>query len=455
MGAAASASAAADEVTGEVVGRLVQQLDSDRLSERAAAERKLQSLGPDVLTHLPAPGRIRSAAARDAVRRVRESLERTQAKQSVRPSRVTLNGTHSLREVVRQIATQTGNTVRTMSLSPETLKEPLSCVWQAEPFWDCMETIGRRPELAVRFSPEDGVLEIVPKPTVDEQAIATSNVGAFRIAVRSVTLRPDFTDRTRKVIRVRYDVAAEPRLRPLFVRVSNAYFQLTVSDAAASGSSANESSANGPPATPPTAKGPTATGDVLAPLDKNARRERPADRPGPVPLSTDFVVSRDWSGDRVGMTGRIEIEVAAGQEAFVFRNLSTAERVVRRRGGVTVTLDRAVLASGKQPDTGTVRIDLRVAYDQGGPAFESHRTWAYHNDAFLRLPGRADRWSHNGFDTQAAAEAAVKLSYRFEDVPTDPEGLEFVYIAPTLLMTVPVPIALPNIPVESPPAEQP
>ncbi len=448
-GAAVSASAAADEVTGEVVDRLVRQLDSDRLSERVAAERQLQSLGPDVLPHLSASGRVRSAAAQDAVKRVRAILERTQAEQSVLPSRVTLKGTNDLREAVRQIAAQTGNTIRTTSLSRETLDLPFLCAWQQASFWDCLATIDAHPQLVVRFRPEDGRLEIVPEAAVVEPVVATSNVGAFRIAVRSVTLRPDFTDRTRNVIRVRYDIAAEPRLRPLFVRVNNADFQLTASDPATSGPVEETRSTSGASAKKPSSDGPAATAHVLAPLDKNARRERPADRPGPVPLSADFVVSRDWSGDRVNLAGRVEIEVATGQEAFVFRNLSTAERVVRRHGGVTVTLDEALFSPGKQTDTGAVRVDLRVAYDQGGPAFESHRTWVYHNDAFLRFSDEAKRWSHSGFDTKAAAEAAVKLSYRFEDVPMDAKGLEFVYVAPTLLLTVPVPIGLSDIPVEA------
>ena len=38
---------------------------------------------------------------------------------------------------------------------------------------------------------------------------------------------------------------------------------------------------------------------------------------------------------------------------------------------------------------GAVRIEISLVYDQGGPAFESYRTWMYHNEAVPRNEKRA------------------------------------------------------------------
>ncbi|MBX3438947.1 MAG: hypothetical protein KF861_15760, partial [Planctomycetaceae bacterium] len=52
-----------------------------------------------------------------------------------------------------------------------------------------------------------------------------------------------------------------------------------------------------------------------------------------------------------------------------------------------------------------------------------------------------------GFETVAIAGSAVKLSYRFEDVPVGVQNLEFIYEAPMLIVNVPVALNLPQIPV--------
>ncbi|MGE4001982.1 MAG: hypothetical protein AB7I48_17390 [Planctomycetaceae bacterium] len=428
--AGASACEEAERAAKESVRRLIEQLDVDSLSERVAAERELLELGPDILPHLPAVGALSTPAAEDAVRRIRERLERAQAERSVLPSRVTLFGAHALREILEQVQAQTGNAVSVTSLPDDWLGRVIPCKWEGATFWECLESIDRQQDVAVRFHPQDGLLEVVPETAIDEPPVRTASFGAFLVTVRSVTRRPDFTDRKCNVIRVRYDVAAEPRLRPLFVRVNDADFRLTAVAEAANDAEPKDATA--------------------APLSQEARRERPADRPGPVPLSTDFVVPRSWSSHTVHMTGRVEIELASDREAITFRDLGTAEHIIRRRGEVTVTLDKAKFTTESADGPRAVRVDMRVAYDQAGPAFESHRTWVYHNDAFLRLSDESQQWTHNGFDTIAEAEAAVKLSYRFDDVPASPESLEFVYVAPTLVLAVPLQIELADLPVEDP-----
>ncbi|MBX3438287.1 MAG: hypothetical protein KF861_12405, partial [Planctomycetaceae bacterium] len=310
-----SALHAQDDVPPEAVQRLIRQLDSASLSERSAAERRLQEMGPRILPLLsePAP----SAAARDAIGRIRELLEREQAAQSVLPSRVTLKGEAPLHDVIPVIEAQTGNAIRISGLSVAQLNQTLSFHWHETPFWDCMTFLDRQPHLAVRMSPADGVLEIVPEAPEESQPLVRQTSGAFLVLVQAASLRPDFTDETRRLIRVRFDLVAEPRLRPLFVRVHDGDLLLN------------------------------APGEQFLAFNPTASRELPADRPGPVSLTADFVASETWAGDTVALSGKVEVELAAGREEVVFRHLDSAERVIRRRGGVTVTLDRATFRAAE------------------------------------------------------------------------------------------------------------
>jgi hypothetical protein len=121
--------------------------------------------------------------------------------------------------------------------------------------------------------------------------------------------------------------------------------------------------------------------------------------------------------------------------------------IERRRGGVTVSLQR-VHRERKLDGTNELRIAITVAYDSGGPAFESHRTWILHNEVFLeegekRLP------LNGGYETTLQADGAVGMEYRFVDLPDPLPEYGFVYMAPTLIVDVPVRFALESVPVRA------
>ncbi len=408
-------SARGDDVTAERVQRLVEQLGESSRAARVEAERTLRELGPDVLSHLPAPEQLKSAASREAVLRVRDVLERQQAEVSASASRVTLVGEFTLRDLVQVLSDQTGNAVITRDVPGDILGERLDIDWHDVSFWEAMRDIELLTGLSARLNADDRQLELMSQSPNNRPRLIV-DVGAFRIAANSLTRRRDFTDESREVLRVGFDVMTEPRLRPLFIRVNHSDFQLSMDD------------------------------QNLTPLNANAKLERPADRGAATPLFIDFVTSKPSDIDAVTLKGRLAIELAAGEESFVFRNLDSSERVARRRGGVTVTMERAQFSSGDDAPPLSARINLRVTYESGGPAFESHRTWVFHNEAHLQSGDGAQRWSPAGFDTVAEAEAAVKLSYRFQDVEAHPSELEFVYAAPTLILTVPIEFELPDIP---------
>ena len=64
---------------------------------------------------------------------------------------------------------------------------------------------------------------------------------------------------------------------------------------------------------------------------------------------------------------------------------------------------------------------MSIAYDAGGPEFESHRTWIYHNEVYLEAPDGQRFPVNDGFDTTAQADGGVAGpagSMKFSDMVT-------------------------------------
>src|SRR5262249_22720000 len=97
--------------------------------------------------------------------------------------------------------------------------------------------------------------------------------------------------------------------------------------------------------------------------------------------------------------------------------------------------------SGKQ----SASVKITVSYETGGPAFESHRTWVYHNAAWLEDGER--RVPFSDFDTLLQGDGSVQLEYHFSDLPRR-DGLKFVYEAPTLLLDVPFDLEFSDVQVQ-------
>ena len=91
-------------------------------------------------------------------------------------------------------------------------------------------------------------------------------------------------------------------------------------------------------------------------------------------------------------------------------------------------------------------IGLSVSYDTGGPAFESHRTWIFHNAAYLETKGGV-KTSFTNFETTQQSDGAVGVTYFWSKLAEPREQYRFVYEAPTLIINVPVEIDLSKIPV--------
>lgn len=405
---------------------LLRELEAPTLADRTRAERKLLDLGPDVLPLLPAPELAPNVSVREAIRRVRVQLERRAAKESALASRITLRGETTVAELLSQLTRQTRNRVELSDKARDAAKSPLTVDFDDRPFWDCLDEVCERLHLRTEFDVQRASLKLVPRMPNDPVELAVQRSGPFRLAIHSAEIRPVVGATDRKLLRVAGLIALEPRLRPLFLHFATAEM-----------------------------KGLVAEGKPLAPWNPAARYEHPVSDAGrEIPVQFDYLLPRADDPDdkaaptKINLSGRIALQLAAGTERIVFDKTSQTPGASRRRGGVTVRLREVKfepLADAAKPAAPLrAEIGVAVSYDTGGPAFESHRTWMFHNAVYLETEaGR--RIDFTEYDTNQQADGAVAVGYRWDKLPAPATQYKFVYEAPTLILDLPLDVKLEGI----------
>ena len=415
--AVSSSAAARSAVRQRRVRQLIGQLDADLRSVRVRATRELLRLGPEILPDLPPPELLPDAAVRQAVRRIRLKLERQQAAASVRSTRVTLRRqTRPLAELLRIIGTATRNRIDVSGLPAATARRRFTVEYDRKPFWEVIDDLAARGKLHV-VGDGGAVTLSARNRTAEPREVAVCYSGPFRIAVEGVERKPLLGNRDHNKLRLCLSLLAEPRLRPLFLTIAAGNIK------------------------------PTATGTSIVPLVRDARYERPLGEGGKsAPLLLDFKIPASARFGEIDLGGRMSMTTAAGEETIRFRQPTSARDVARRRGGVTVTL-RDMTFGRKSRGERSARVRVAVSYDTGGPAFESHRTWVFHNRVYLLTKDgrRIDR--SPGLTTSLQADGAVAVGYRFDHLKLPPADYDFVYVAPTLIIDVPIEFTLKKLPV--------
>jgi hypothetical protein len=388
-------------ISSEAVAAAVRDLGADTRAARSAAEQSLLEMGPDVLELLPPVDVIEAPAVREAVRRIRTQLELQAARQSIRPNPITLMGRMTLRQAAAAIGRQSGNLVLVDRLPDEAAERRIDVACESAPFWNCLGDVQQAAGLSWEMVNEQAAVALMARSADEPPPVASTSSGSFRVSVESVASKPG-------VVRVQFQLVAEPRLRPLFLKLADADVEARMGD------------------------------QPLERFSPEAKTELPMTTRAPASFAVLFRRPAEVKPGPLSIKGNLTVETAAAPTQVHFRDLSGSVPVVRRRGGVTVTLLRArylaSTAGGRR-----ARVRLSISYDTGGPAFESHRTWIYHNEVFLQCKDGQRFVVNDGFDTTAEASGGVAVEYRFKDLPDlPPTAWELVYVAPTLLIEAPV-----------------
>ena len=394
----------------------LKQLDSSKLSERVQAERSLLDLGPESLLYLPPPELTPSVSVREAVKRIRVQLERRAARDSAQASFVKLSGELTLPSILKEITAQTRNRIELTSELSEMTNQKLQVDYDNRPFWECLDDICQKMKLVSTFDSQQNVLRLGSRPSKSLPELMVQRSGPWRLAIHSAEVRPIVGNDKANLLRVSGRVSLEPRLRPLFLHFAAGDLNAV-----------------------------TSNGLKLQPWNPAARYEHPVGDAGrEVPLQLDYLIPQGEFRSAINLRGRLSVQLAAGTERVVFDRTSQSAGTARRRGGVTIRL-REVAFEPPQGDEIQAQIKVTVSYDAGGPAFESHRTWMFHNAVYMENEAHR-RFEFTDYDTLLQANGAVGVDYRWEHLPAPATQYQFVYEAPTLILDLPLDVSLDAVP---------
>ena len=398
------------QVDAVVVKSLVERLESNRAAERAAAAKELAALGPGVLPHLPPPDRLEPPAAREAVILLRNTLERQLAVLSSQPTTVTLNRNTDRKTLLADVEQQTGNRLR---IAPDIAAVPRAVTWDRRPYWQAIDDLFDPSTERLAWDRLSGCFQIEPRSQGPLPRVAQA--GVFRVEATAGSLKSNDGD-SNHILRVSTTWQAEPRLRPLFLRIKAADWHGSLGT------------------------------QIIKPWNPDAEYELPfADSARQLTWPLDVLwpavsEEKSWS-----LTGRATVHLAAVTETITFDSVALRPNVQRRRGGVAVRI-RAAEFTPTEDRRWNARIRILVSYDAGGPAFESHRAWVFYQDASL-LNRDGERIAFTDYETTQEVDGAVGVEYRFQNLPGHATDYRFAYAAPTLFLDVPLDIAIRDLPV--------
>lgn len=399
----------ADDDMAASVRRLVRQLDARELAQRDAAEQQLLELGTAALDHLPEIDERTSAETKQRLGRVRLRLERQHAATQAEASKVTLEGTMTLAEVLEAIREQTGNELLDYRRQfGQTAHDPeLELDLHQVPFWSALDRVLDLAQLTVYpYARQGGVALISRTDDTASRQVAVAYVDAFRIQPLELIAQRDLTVVDQRSLRVRLEVAWEPRLRPIALTYAVDNIEAETDD-----------------------------GQDLSPAPSPGEIEASL-TPGAQTTTLELVLQpADRTAERIArLSGRLTALLPGRTEVFRFDKLAEASGTERQQSGTVVRLEQV------RRNNQLWEIRVRVGLEDPQQSLESHRDWMYHNEARLEGPD-GEALQPDGLEVTLQTETAFGMAYLF-DLPGDLTGYTFTYKTPGVMLSQPIEFVL-------------
>ncbi|NIP85944.1 MAG: hypothetical protein GTO03_10435 [Planctomycetales bacterium] len=365
---------------------------------------------------------------------MRADLELRAAHQAVDASRVTLTVRDKpVGDVLEEVSRQTGNRIvdfRKFRGQPRH-NPSIRLDLQEVPFWQALDTIFDQAGLAAypyaiddRGAPLRGVAFVnrTEKRAADRQRIGYQ--GAFRFEPLQVITRRGLRDPLPSGLELEVEVAWEPRLKPLSLKVLYDSFQ--------------------------------GTDDTGQPLTPEVKGEREIElQSGAVGrFSLRYRLPDPQARQLRNLRGKIEGLIPGGRATFRFDQLGMAEGQQQQRGGATVTLQHVRKIKGgpdppglpEQPPGGSIwEVRVRVRFETSGVPLESHlMEWITENEARLvDSTGKTIAWSTMEKTREVADEFGIAYLFGLEG---EIDGYAFHYTTPVALLKKQIPLEFPELP---------
>lgn len=396
------------------VAHLIKKLESPTRAERETAERKLLERGPGLLPILPATSP--QPAVQAALARVRRQLEQQQGIALVQePTRFDVTGSGSLSQV---LSASDATALPRLNLTPAQASRKVEIDAIGSSYWALIDQIAEQASLwPSSWDVTHGLAWRDQTP--EDKLRRIGYAGVFRVAAGPIERRILDQEKKQFLYRIPLELRAEPRVRPLFLRLIAKDATVTASDET-----------------------------TLAPFTPDATYEIPIGKTGGIANHQLDFVGGDITGPLL-MTIQLRATLAAMTEKFEFPIERTSfERAAKQQGAVHVELRQR-----QWPTADTLKIEIGVRYASEITAFDSYRTWVYHNDAAITVAhenGEITTISPEpAFETIAETPGALRLRYSFKNIPPTASAIHFSYTAPTQVVETPLEAIIPGLELEA------
>jgi hypothetical protein len=368
---------------------LLLQLEQGSPEQRRLAEQALLEIGPPLLPWLPEFPETARGRYREAVERLRETLQNQGIDDFSKPSRVTIQGKLPAADVLLELMDQSGNR---LAIDPLPMQE-LDLSFNEVPFWQALDQVLDALQLEIDPRSPGGTLQLLPRRTSPLRSRMASYSGSLRWQPLRIdaarTILPDKLDR----LRVAVELAWEPRLKPV-------YFQLPMQQLAAE----------------------CDNGEILRAASPEATTEyTPADA-SRLEAALMLTLPSRRAQTIVRLTGSVLAAIPGAPVTLTFGQLGTKQPQEQRTDKLRVKLESFA------PRDGRYACQLLVSLRDAGQTLDSYRGWLSSHQAFL-LNADGQRVENAGCQTYRMNSEEVGLTYFFELEKITP-GCQLVYVAP-------------------------
>ena len=395
----------------EQVKQLVQQLNSDQLEKRQAAENALVDLGIDALDELPMDEQRLPQEAKSRLARVRERLEKEAAKVATQPATLTLKGQYKLSEILDKILELTDNRVIDYrNQVGQTATDPqLDVDFEEAPFWEVLDYVMQQSDLMIDpYSGGTRTLALVDAGGQQATGDRIAYGGLFRFDPQALRAVRNLRNPSNHQLTLTIEITWEPRVLPL--AISHPVEKLRVVDEEGNSIAVNSEL----PALESSVQNEVSSIEVDLPLELPSREVHQI----------------------ASLEGEILALVPGRDATFKFENIQAARNVERSSAGVKVILQRV------RKNAGVQQVRMLVRFGEASGALESHRGWIYSNKAYLVSP-EGKQINVSSFETTRQQINEVGLAYNF--VIPSVKGYSFVYKTPAAIVQMPVKYELKDI----------
>ncbi|MFO0959382.1 MAG: hypothetical protein U0800_18435 [Isosphaeraceae bacterium] len=406
-----------DSALKDRVAQLVERLESPKIEARAAAEKALIELGAKALPLLP-EGTKKEAGDRDErLARIRAALKEAQELSGLKGTTITLKAKGlRLSEVLKTLQSKSGSTISDLreQFGGDASNPTLDLSIEDRPFLAALDEVARKAGVSINYYTGDGSIGLMPSgndrmaPSEDESLIRYE--GPFRVELQQYTTVRAYNAKQANGS-IRFEVAWEPNLRPMLLALKAEDVEITDD--------------RGKKIEPQVEQESTSV--VLRPENPVAE------------LNLNMAAPDRASQKLAKVKVKADVTVPASIRTFRFPKL-TAKRTKQTQGDVTVTLLNTEI------DEQNWMVSVEIAYEGGGPAFESYQQGLFNNRVFLQKPDGSVFEQNGGFNQIGGGDGKIAYEYIFVDAPGKIGDYQLVFETPSKVVTIPLAFEFQDIP---------